>query len=289
MLRTAIGAGVDPIIAIRMCTLNAAECYGMQDRGAVAPGRVADLFIFDDLNSPTAREVYSGGRRVAAEGRMLEPLPQPVVPDELLHTCKVKWFGVRLDVSVRKRHIRVIGYMPNQIATEAKVVNGTIRAGNVMADPARDLLKIVTIERHKESGRCGVGFISGFGLKRGAIAGTIGRDHQNLIVIGCDNASMMTAAKACGATQGGLAAADGPNVLATLPLPIAGLMSDLNVEQVAEAYRKLLEIGRDQLGCPLVDPFVAMSFMSLEVLPALRLTDHGVVDVAAGKLVELWA
>ncbi len=289
MLRTAIAAGIDPMIAFRLCTLNAAELYQLHDRGAIAPGRVADLFIFDDLNAPRAREVYTAGQRVAADGKLLDPVPVPTIPDDLLHSVKVKWFGVRLDVGVRKRHIRTIGHLPNQLVTEHKVMNATIRAGNIMADPARDILKIAVLERHKETGNTGIAFITGFGLKRGAIAGTVAHDHHNLVVIGCDNNSMLTAAKAAAATQGGLAAADGNNILASLPLPVAGLMSNQPIESVRDQYANLLKIARDQLGSALHDPFMAMSFMALEVIPDLKLTDLGLVDVKEFKLVDLFA
>ncbi|HEX8524448.1 MAG TPA: adenine deaminase [Tepidisphaeraceae bacterium] len=288
MLRRAIAFGVDPIDAFRMCTLNAAEWFNLHDRGAIAPGRVADLIVFDDLKNPTARGVYFDGKLAAEEGRLLDPVPQPVIPDPLRSTCKIKWSGVRLDVGLRKRHIRVIGHLANQLVTENRVMNATIRAGNIMADPQRDILKIAVIERHNETGRCGIGFIQGFGLQQGAIAGTVAHDHHNLITIGVDNNSILTAIKAVLGAGGGLAAANGQQVLATLPLPVGGLMSDRPIEEVKQSYDKLLTAAK-QLGSKLEDPFMAMSFMGLEVIPSLKLTDLGLVDVDKFAMTELFA
>src|SRR5215207_5143282 len=174
---------------------------------------------------------------------------------------------------MRKRHIRVIGHLANQLVTENRVISATIRAGNIMPDPQRDLLKIAVIERHKETGRCGIGFIQGFGLQEGAIAGTVAHDHHNLITIGCDNNSILTAIKAVLSAGGGLAAANGQQILATLPLPVAGLMSDKSIIEVKEQYDALLAAAK-KLGSKLDDPFMAMSFMGLEVIPSLKITDQ---------------
>jgi adenine deaminase len=244
--------------------------------------------VFDDLKAPSARQVYSAGELVAEHGRLVDPVPQPLIPPALSGSCRIKWSGIRLDVGVRKRHIRVIGHLADQLVTENRVMNATIRAGNVMADPQRDILKIAVIERHQETGRCGVGFIQGFGFQLGAIAGTVAHDHHNLITIGVDNTSILTAIKAVLSTGGGLAAANGQQLLASLALPVAGLMSDLPIEEVNAQYTKLLEAAR-QLGSKLADPFMAMSFMGLEVIPALKLTDLGLVDVNAFALTELFA
>ncbi len=288
MIRRAIAFGIDPIEAIRMCTLNPSEWFNMHDRGAIAPGRVADLFIFDDLQIPAARQVYTAGKLVAQDGAIIDPVPNPLVPDTLKGTCKIKWSGVRLDVGLRKRHIRVIVHLANQLVTENKVMNATVRAGNIMADPQRDILKIAVIERHNETGRCGIGFIQGFGLQEGAIAGTVAHDHHNLITIGVDNVSILTAIKAVLSAGGGLAAANGQQILASLPLPVAGLMSDRPIAEVKKNYDQLLAAAK-QLGSKLEDPFMAMSFMGLEVIPSLKITDRGLVDVNAFALTELFA
>jgi len=276
MVRTAIAAGVDPVAAIRMATLNTAVHYGLRDRGAVAPGRLADLVLFDDPRDLRAREVYVAGRLVARDGAMLAPREAGTV--DFTDTVRIDWGRVSLDVPARGARIRVIGAIPDQLVTEHTTMEARVEGGKVVADPARDLLKMAVLERHRATGRTGLGFVTGLGLRKGAIAGTVAHDHHNLVVIGADDQSMRTAARAVAARGGGLAAAAGETVLAELPLPIAGLMSDQPFEQVGDMLEGLLAAARD-LGSPLRDPFMAMSFLALEVIPALKLTDQGLVDV----------
>ena len=285
MVRTAIEAGVDPITAIRMATLNTAEYFRLHDRGGIAPGKRADLIVCDDLQRPEARLVFAGGRLVAREGRLVTPLNHNA-PD-LPPSVDVRWDAVSFRVPARGRRIRVIGHIPDQLITEHRVAEARIQNGEVVADPERDILKMAVIERHRASGRMGLGFIQGFGLQRGAIAGTVAHDHHNLVVIGADDRSMYTAARAVGDMGGGLAVAVGDQVLATLPLPVAGLMSDLPIEEVRRRYDALRHAAQE-LGSPLHDPFMAMSFMALEVIPHLKLTDHGLVDVDTFTLVDLF-
>jgi adenine deaminase len=163
----------------------------------------------------------------------------------------------------------------------------TARDGLAVADPSRDLLKMAVIERHGRSGNVGLGFVTGLGLARGAIAGTVAHDHHNLIVIGADDRSMLAAAHAVALAGGGQAAAEGDEVLALQPLPIAGLMSDRPIEEVREQMDRLLATAR-RLGSPLHDPFMAMSFLALEVIPSLKLTDKGLVDVEKFEIVPLF-
>ncbi|CAN5546315.1 adenine deaminase [soil metagenome] len=282
MLRRAIAAGVDPITAIQICTLNPSEWFGLHDRGAIAPGRFADLFVFDNLNAPAARQVFLRG----SEYRPSDP-PVEIIPSAISQTCRIDVSRIRLDIPQRGSRIRVIGAMPDQLVTEHRILDATIRDGKVVADPSRDLLKMAVIERHRGMGNVGLGFIQSIGLKRGAIAGTIAHDHHNLVLIGCDDASMMTAASAVAKMNGGLVVAENDRVIATLPLPVAGLMSDRPMTEVRDQYVKLLAAARD-LGSTLHDPFMAMSFMALEVIPKLKLTDQGLVDVEAFKLVDLF-
>jgi adenine deaminase len=165
-----------------------------------------------------------------------------------------------------------------------------LRAGSTdaISDVASDVLKMLVIERHRGTGNHSAGFIQGFGLKRGAIAGTVAHDHHNLVVIGADDVSMRTAARSVAGTGGGLAVAVGENVIASLALPVAGLMSNRPIAEVARGYAAVVSAAR-QLGSSLVDPFMAMSFMTLEVIPALKLTDRGLVDVQTFSFVDLFA
>ncbi len=181
----------------------------------------------------------------------------------------------------------MIGSLPDQLLTEQRVMRAKIVAGNAVADVAADVLKMIVIERHRATGNNSAGFVQGFGLRRGAIAGSFAHDHHNLVVIGADDVSMQCAARAVADVGGGLAVAVGEHVAAILPLPIAGLMSDRPIAEVAAGYAAVVNAARD-LGSPLADPFMAMSFMTLEVIPALKLTDRGLVDVDAFQFVDLF-
>ena len=289
MLREAIAYGVDPVIAFRLATLNTAECHGLHDRGALAPGRLADLIVFDDLAAPKPRQVYAGGRLVAEKGRIAPgiSLTSPVIPSAIAQTMRVKWEAIDLRVPALRDHIRVIGSLADQLVTEERILPARVVDGLAEADPERDILKMAVIERHTGKGGQSLGFIQGFGLRRGALAGTVAHDHHNLVLIGADDTSMLTAAQAVRAMGGGLAIAEGERVLARLPLPVAGLMSDQPVAAVRAAYDELLAAAAE-LGSPLHDPFMAMSFMALEVIPKLKLTDKGLVDVEKFGFVALF-
>jgi len=288
MVRTAMQAGIPPVTAIQMATLNPSEWFGLRDRGAVAPGRVADLIVFESLADFRVKRVYRAGQVVAEEGRLL-PWPgsarqrQPRVRSSM----NVDWESLNFAIPAAGRAVRVIGAIEDQLITEHLIEAPTLRDGLAVADPARDLLKMAVVERHQNSGHVGKGFIKRFGLTRGALAGTVAHDHHNLVVIGADDRSMMTAARAVGAMRGGLVVAEGEQVLAQLPLPVAGLMSDQPIEAVRSGYDDLLRAAH-ALGAAMHDPFMAMSFSALEVIPHLKLTDLGLVDVDQFALVPLW-
>ncbi len=288
MVREAIAFGLDPVTAIRMATLNPVEWFGLHDRGAIAPGRVADLLIVDNLADFRPRQVYVAGQLVAEGGDVVEAQwPTNVTPAAIPSSVNIDWAQVNFQIPARGQRIRVIGSLDNQLVTEARILDATIVDGQAVADPTRDLLKMAVIERHHGSGTMGLGFIQGIGLQRGAIAGTVAHDHHNLVVIGTDDAAMMMAARAVGEMGGGLAIVDGTQVVAQLPLPVAGLMSDQPVAAVRQAYDALIAAAHAQ-GSELHDPFMAMSFMALEVIPSLKLTDQGLVDVEAFGMVDLF-
>ncbi len=291
MVRRAIAKGIEPVEALRMATLNPSEWFGLRDVGAIAPGRFADLMVFEDWERFEAREVWYRGRRVARGGAMVETGARSGV-DVPRGRCEVDVEGVSLAVKAEPgRKLRVIRHVADQLYTGALEVEPTVVGGEVVADVARDVLKMAVLERHGKNGNVGVGFIQGFGLRRGAIAGTVAHDHHNLIVIGADDASIRAAIRAVAAMGGGLACCDGERVLAELALPVGGLMSDRPVAEVAAGYDAVVAAARDGergLGSVLEDPFMAMSFMGLEVIPALKLTDRGLVDVERFGLVGLW-
>jgi adenine deaminase len=284
MVRVAIAEGIDPIMSIRMGSLNTANAFRLWDRGAVAVGRRADLIVFDDLHDLRAAAVFKNGVRVAETGRMIVPRAvsgyrnaQP--------SLSIDPAGLDFAMPAAGTQVHVIGADPNQVVTEHLVAHARIVDGMAVADPERDLLKIAVVERHHGSGRTGKGFISGVGLKRGALAGTVAHDHHNLVVIGADDTSMKTAARAVIALGGGLAAADGDQVLGTLALPVAGLMTDAPIDEVRAGYDELIAYAR-ALGSTMHDPFMVMSFMGLEVIPKLKLTDFGLVDVEQFSLID---
>ena len=289
MVAEAIGYGIDPIEALRMATLNAAEWFGLHERGAIAPGRVADLIVFDDMQRFAPRLVFSGGRLVASDGR-LDPavdLATPPAPAGVSGTVNADWSALAFDIPARGSKIRVIGAMPDQLITEERIIEARIEHGEAVADPARDLLKMAVIDRHRRSGAAGLGFIQGIGLHAGAIAGTVAHDHHNLVVIGADDRSMWAAARAIGDMGGGLVVTLGDEVRARLPLPVAGLMSPAPIGEVRAQYDALQAAAKAQ-GSRLHDPFMAMSFMALEVIPKLKLTDQGLVDVEKFSLTDLF-
>ena len=288
MICRAIAGGIDPMEAIRMATLNAAEWFGLGDVGAIGPGRRADLVVFDDLNRPRARMVFSGGVLAARDGVLLDrAMIQTDTNNGPLGRCDVAWEGVRFAVTAKSDRIRVIGSRQDQLITEHRVLNGKVVDGRAVSDLSSDVLKIAVIERHRRSGNMGVGFVQGFGMKRGAIAGTVAHDHHNLVTIGADDDSMLAAAHAAAAEGGGLAVAVGEKIVARLPLPIGGLMSDRPIAEVAASYKRLVGAARE-LGSGLNDPFMAMSFMALEVIPSLKLTDQGLIDVEKFQIVDLF-
>jgi adenine deaminase len=288
LVRMAVAEGLDPITAIQMATLNAAEWFRLHDRGAIAPGKRADLVIFSNLKDFHAEMVFAGGALVAQDGGAVGDWPQPTVDDSHVRdTIRVDWVRLSFAVPALKGRIRVVGVVPDQVVTQHLVEPAEIVEGMAVAAPERDLLKMAVIERHRGSGRVGLGFVRGLGLSHGALAGSVGHDAHNLIVAGCDDDSMMTAARAVADLGGGLVVAAAGQVLASVGLPIAGLMSDQPVETVRQQMDHLVAVAKE-LGSPLHDPFMALGFLALEVIPALKLTDQGLVDVEAFDFVPLF-
>ena len=277
LIRLAVRRGVDPLLAIRAATLSPAEYFRLSDRGAIAPARRADLVVFSDLNDLRPELVFRGGKLVAEDGKML-PWDRPDNKTKTRGTINVCWEKLDFQVPVEGSRIRVIGMIPDQLVTEALVEEAAVRDGCAVSDPGRDLIKMAVVERHFGTGRVGKGFLKGLGLKRGAIASTVAHDHHNIVVAGADDESMSLAVHAIAEMQGGMAVAAGGQVLARLPLPIAGLMSHQPIGVVREQQDELISAAHS-LGISLHDPFMALGFMALSVIPHLKLTDMGLIDV----------
>jgi adenine deaminase len=287
-VRLAIAAGLPPITAIRMATLNAAETFGLPDRGAIGPGRRADLVVTPSLENFRAAQVYVGGRLVAENGAPVGQWTLPTADESAVRdTVHVDVKALSFRIPAEGTTIRAIGIIPDQLVTDERLLDITIENGEAIADVARDLLKLAVVERHNHTGKVGLGFVHGLGLQRGAIAGSVGHDCHNITVAGVNDAEMLAAVRAVKARDGGLVAVLDGEVIGSVPLPIAGLMSDQPVE-VVRAQMDVLLARVKELGSPLHDPLMHLGFLALEVIPKLKLTDQGLVDVDKFDFVPLW-
>jgi adenine deaminase len=286
IVRQAIGWGLDPVLAFQMATINTAEYFQLRHVGAVAPGYLADLLVLDDLKAVQVAQVYAAGQLVADGGQVLySPSGKLDVPSQA--SVRVDLDALNLDIAAGEGAARVIGTIPDQVVTEDLRLAPTVEEDRVVSDPGRDLLKIAVIERHHGTGNAGVGLIRGIGLKRGAIASSVAHDSHNLVVVGASDAAMRVAVAAIAEMGGGLVVVAGGRVRAACPLPIAGLMSDRPIEEVRDQVEALTEAAH-ALGCTLPDPFMTLSFLALPVIPSLKLTDKGLVDVHRFDIVPLF-
>jgi adenine deaminase len=285
VIRKAVSLGCSPADAVAMGTLNAARYHRLHEHGAIAPGYVADFVAVADLERFRPVRVWKRGRLVAEDGKPLD-VPRSAMPDWMRGSVRVPHLGAgsfRIEASGR---VRVIGVEPGQIITRALVEDVTRVDGQAVADTSRDLAKIAVVERHKMTGRIGLGFVRGFGLKRGALASTHAHDAHNVVVVGVDDADMAAAVNRLAETGGGQVAVAGGAVLREVPCPFGGLLSDRPAEEVAAAVQAMAKAARE-MGATLPSPFMAMSFLALSVVPELKLTDRGLVDVNRFELVPL--
>lgn len=285
-IRLAVKHGLDPISAITMATLNAAECYGLKGRGAIAPGFIADMVVVDDLHTFEIISVFKNGRPISEipdNSRNWRTVPEAVM--NTMHTGALT--RERLEIKIYSDKANVIRVKPGSLLTE-KVVKkvGTVDGRFERLHPG-DPLKLAVVERHKASGRTGLALLDGFGLTGGAIASTISHDSHNLIVAGDNDDDMLLAMEELSAKGGGITVTSGGRVLKTLPLPVAGLMSLKPYREIDGELGELLAIAH-RLGVPDdIEPFMALSFLSLTVIPEIRITDRGLFDVMENRLIDI--
>ncbi len=277
VVRKAVQLGLSSVRAIQLATINPARYFNLEDIGAIAPGYYANLIVLNDLNTMRVNMVFHRGKLVAHGKQPLFQLPEP--DQELRDTIHIKPFDISaLRLLESQKDDPIIEVIPGQIITKKLKTHIKMTNGEIIPDLERDILKMAVVERHKNTGKIGLGLVKGFGLKRGAIASSIAHDSHNIAVVGTNDLDIYHAVKEVERLGGGLVATNQGKVLSALSLPIAGLLSDLPLDAVVARLEELERTVKD-LGCKLPSPFVTLSFLALPVLPELRLTDHGLVEV----------
>lgn len=286
VIRKAVRLGLDPVRAVQLATINPATYFRLRDRGAVAPGYLANLVVTEDLTDLRPKQVYYRGNLVAENGcavfsveaKRVEPIGSSVNVRALPQDAFV--------IEATSGQGNVIEVVPHQIITRKLKLDVRIRDGRIEADTERDILKAAVVERHRGTGNIGLGLVRGFGLKQGAIGGTFAHDSHNIVVVGANDRDMRRAVEELERLGGGLVVVEGGRILASLGLPIAGLMSPEPAEEVAEKLAAL-DTAAASLGASIPEPFAVLSFLALPVIPELRLSDKGLVDVSAVSLVSV--
>ncbi len=283
-VRELIECGVPPLAALRTVTLTPAEYFRLYDRGAIAPGKAADLVLVDALESCRVQRVWKRGRLVAEDGKLLESLAPAVVSElpGLRRTVRTPSPDeLKIKLGPDDKYINAIGVIPRQFTTETHILEPLVIEGCACADPSRRLAKMAVVEKNRGSGRLALGFLHGFPIERGAVASSVAHDAHNYTCAGMDDVSMATALRELARMHGGVVVAEGEKVLASLELPVGGLMSMLGADELLE---KLAEIraAAESIRCPGTELLMQLSFMSLSVIPKLKLTDQGYCDITAG-------
>jgi len=288
-IRLMIRKGLRPLLAAAMVTINPADYFRLRDRGAIAPGRIADIVMVNSLEECRALKVWKRGKLVAEDGRPLFGVGV-TSPHELPGVNKLSQVPTEESFKVPgkpNKNIRVILAIPNSVLTGELKTTPLIKDGLVVSDLENDIVKLVVMEKNRGTGRIAIGFVKGFGLKRGAMGSSVAHDAHNFIVLGTDDKSIATAMKYLTENRGGLVTVEGNEIIASLPLPIGGLMSDMDPRSVALALEKLTSTAVE-LGAKIPHPFMTMSFLSLSVIPNLKLTDRGYLNVSEGSTLELF-
>jgi adenine deaminase len=297
-LRLCVKNGLDPMIAIRMASLNAAECFGLKDRGGFAPGLRADIVLVDDIRDFRVRKVFIKGRLTSEDGRFIpSSVEKPVgaVDSRLRGSFHVKDFSAKkLAMSLgsengASRSVWVIDVKPGSVVTgKGKATVKLDPSHNFKFDPAEDIAKIAVVERHQNTGNVGLGLIRGYGIRRGAVAISVAHDSHNIIVVGTNDADMAVAVQRIISLNGGAVLIKDGTVIEEMPLPIGGIMSDRSGEWVDQKLKSLQQKAVDDLGVNKnLEPLMSLCFMSLPVIPELKITDMGLFDSASYSLIPL--
>ena len=286
LIEKGIDHGVAPELLIPSATIHAARTYGLSDVGAIAPGYRANLVVLSDLRSMRVNKVFARGKLVAARGKTVVEIPP--YDDELVsRSVNVGSKPLSFSIVAQPGDVRVIDVPPDQVVTGEMHIHPRTQDGHIICDIKHDVVKLAVVERHHATGNTGIGLVHGFSLKGGALASSVAHDSHNIIVVGTSDADMRAAVEVIIEMDGGQVAVHDGKVLAKLSLPIAGLMSDLALPEVAEMGMQLKQAA-SSLGCTLPSPFMTLSFLALPVIPSLKLTDRGLVDVNKFEIVPLF-
>ena len=287
IVRMAISRKVPVATVLQIATINTAKYYGLKDVGAIAPGYKADILVMDSQNVRMPRQVYKSGQLVCTDGVVVD-IPKTVIPPEVMNTINIK--GIRkedLKIPMKGNMANVIGIVPYQVVTKHFRLQVAVKNGEVISDIENDILKLAVFERHHGTGNVGLGLVKGLGLKSGAIASSIAHDSHNIIVAGTNDTDMILAVEEISRIGGGIVIVENGSILSCFPLPVAGLMTDLPAQEVADKQAELREIAHSLGVYSFINPFLTLSFCSLPVIPALKLTDQGLVLVATGKYIPV--
>ena len=287
LVKKAIRLGLDPMTAVQIATINPARHFGLKRKGAVLPGYDADLVIIDSFEDFTVEMVFKQGKLVAKGDTCIIPCKSRH-HEQNKRTVRMRPI-TKQDILIKAKtgRARVIELIPDQIETKHSVLPVSVQGSFVFSDTERDILKLVVIERHKATGNIGLGLVKGFGLRSGAIAGTVAHDSHNIIATGVSDDDILVAVSEIRKLQGGLVVVHNKKVLAEIPLPVAGLMSDKPLSYVVKKLAEI-ETAVNELGVKIKHPFGILSFLALPVIPELKLTDKGLVDVNQFKFVDLF-
>lgn len=286
MVRRAVDAGVDVIKAVQIGSLNTAEYFGLKNQGAIAPGYRADLLILPDLKSFKPDVVIKDGKVVAEKGELLKSFAKFEKPS-VRSSINVRWIEKKdFRIKGTSKFVNTIEVIPHQLVTKSSVCEAKFENGLLNSNTETDTLKILVMERHRATGNIGKGFVKGFNLKKGAIASTVAHDSHNMIIVGTNDLDMYTAAVELVKMQGGKVVVNDGKVIAKLPLPIAGLISDKDFDYVVDHCEELNKAVKE-LGCTLDDAFMTMSFLSLPVIPELKITDKGLFSTKKWDFVKI--